>query len=54
MLAKLQAEDPSAPKVDMIFLDTLHHFPETLELVERMKAQYPEDVDVVKAINVLI
>ncbi|KAI9796692.1 MAG: hypothetical protein M1833_006032 [Piccolia ochrophora] len=26
--------------IDMIFLDTLHHFPETLALVERVKRRY--------------
>jgi phosphoadenosine phosphosulfate reductase len=27
--------------VDLVFLDTLHHFPETLDLVERVRAKYP-------------
>ena len=27
--------------VDLIFFDTLHHFPETLALVERVREQYP-------------
>ena len=27
--------------VDLIFLDTLHHFPETLALVERVRQRYP-------------
>ena len=27
--------------VDLIFLDTLHHFPETLALVERVRERYP-------------
>lgn len=27
--------------IDLIFLDTLHHFPETLDLVERVKEKYP-------------
>ena len=41
MLSKLQAETPSAPSVDAIFFDTLYHFQETLDLVERAKARYP-------------
>lgn len=27
--------------IDVIFLDTLHHFPETLALVDRIKQRYP-------------
>ena len=41
MLSKLQAETPSAPAIDAIFLDTLYHFQETLDLVEKAKARYP-------------
>ncbi|KIW04083.1 phosphoadenosine phosphosulfate reductase [Verruconis gallopava] len=39
MLSKL--DTPIKPNVDMIFLDTLYHFPETLSLVERIKERYP-------------
>jgi phosphoadenosine phosphosulfate reductase len=42
MLSKLTSEstmkDPS--KVDLIFLDTLYHFQETLDLVEQVKQRY--------------
>ncbi|KAH8812125.1 Phosphoadenosine phosphosulfate reductase family-domain-containing protein [Xylogone sp. PMI_703] len=41
MLSKLQTEMPSSPAVDAIFLDTLYHFQETLDLVEKTKARYP-------------
>jgi len=41
MLQKIQAETPSAPKVDQIFLDTLYHFQETLDLIDNIKAKYP-------------
>lgn len=41
MLSKLQAENPSAPSIDGIFLDTLYHFQETHDLVDRVKAKYP-------------
>jgi phosphoadenosine phosphosulfate reductase len=41
MLSKLQAETPEAPSTDAIFLDTLYHFQETLDLVEKTKARYP-------------
>ncbi|KAF3000017.1 hypothetical protein E8E14_004540 [Neopestalotiopsis sp. 37M] len=40
MLAKIQAEDPQGPAIDLVFLDTLYHFQETLDLVERVKAKY--------------
>lgn len=39
MLSKLEKED-SRP-VDIIFLDTLYHFEETLDLVERVRGRYP-------------
>ncbi|KAL3426932.1 Phosphoadenosine phosphosulfate reductase [Phlyctema vagabunda] len=41
MLSKLQTETPDAPSIDAIFLDTLYHFQETLELVETTKQRYP-------------
>jgi len=41
MLSKLQEETPSAPSIDAIFLDTVYHFNETLDLVEKAKARYP-------------
>ncbi|KAB8303014.1 hypothetical protein EYC80_006319 [Monilinia laxa] len=41
MLSKLQKETPELPGVDAIFLDTLYHFNETLELVEKTKKKYP-------------
>jgi len=41
MLSKLQIETPEAPTIDGIFLDTLYHFQETLDLVEKAKARYP-------------
>jgi len=39
MLSKLNIPRPQM--VDLIFLDTLHHFKETLDLVERVQRQYP-------------
>jgi len=39
MLSKL--DSPVKPKVDLVFLDTLYHFQETLTLVERVKERYP-------------
>ncbi|KAI1182389.1 phosphoadenosine phosphosulfate reductase [Nemania serpens] len=41
MLARLSASDPSLPAVEAIFLDTLHHFPETYALLSRVRARYP-------------
>ena len=39
MLAKMKIPRPQM--VDMIFLDTLHHFPETLELLDNIRDRYP-------------
>ncbi|KAK7513328.1 Phosphoadenosine phosphosulfate reductase family-domain-containing protein [Phyllosticta citricarpa] len=39
ILSKLP--NPTKMPVDLIFLDTLHHFPETLALVDRIRRRYP-------------
>ena len=39
MLSKMKIPRPQM--VDMIFLDTLHHFPETLSLVDTIQDRYP-------------
>jgi len=39
MMSKL--DYPVQRDVDLIFLDTLYHFSQTLDLVERVKAKYP-------------
>ena len=39
MLSKLRIPRPQV--VDLIFLDTLHHFSQTLALVDRVRSQYP-------------
>ncbi|KAA6408225.1 MAG: phosphoadenosine phosphosulfate reductase [Lasallia pustulata] len=39
MLSKLKIPRPQV--VDLVFLDTLHHFSETLSLVGRVRKQYP-------------
>ncbi|KAF7867365.1 hypothetical protein EAF04_005448 [Stromatinia cepivora] len=41
MLSRIQKETPELPSIDAIFLDTLYHFNETLELVEKTKKRYP-------------
>ncbi|KAJ1335747.1 phosphoadenosine phosphosulfate reductase [Microdochium nivale] len=41
MLAKIQAESPGAPSIGTIFLDTLYHFNETYDLIDRVKAKFP-------------
>ena len=41
MLSKIQTESPDSQPVDLIFLDTLYHFQETYDLVERVKQRYP-------------
>lgn len=35
-------------RVDCIFIDTLHHFPQTLDLVEKIKAKYYSDKHISK------
>ncbi|RYO91832.1 hypothetical protein DL764_008228 [Monosporascus ibericus] len=40
MLSKIETGSQQQT-LELIFLDTLHHFPETLELVDRVRAQYP-------------
>jgi phosphoadenosine phosphosulfate reductase len=40
ILSKLQTETPSSAPIDVIFLDTLYHFQETLNLVEKVKTRY--------------
>lgn len=41
MLSKIQQEQPDSPTVDLFFLDTLYHFKETYELIDRVKERYP-------------
>ncbi|KAL2210145.1 phosphoadenosine phosphosulfate reductase [Sarocladium strictum] len=41
MLSKIHAENPEAPTVDLIFLDTLYHFKETYDLIDRVRERYP-------------
>ncbi|MCJ1308327.1 hypothetical protein MMC25_001980 [Agyrium rufum] len=39
MLSKLKLPRPQM--VDVIFLDTLHHFPQTMDLLDRVQERYP-------------
>lgn len=40
------------PSIELIFIDTLYHFPQTLDLVERVKAKYPnQKVHTYKPVN---
>lgn len=48
MLSKIQTQSPDSAPVDLIFLDTLYHFNETYELVDRIKEQYNTRVHVFK------
>lgn len=48
MLSKIQAEEEaeegfsgSSSGIDLVFLDTLHHFDETYQLIDRVRARYP-------------
>ncbi len=40
MLSKIQEQSSDSQPTELIFLDTLYHFQETYELVERVKARY--------------
>ena len=42
MLSQIQRDWPQSPPIDLIFLDTLYHFDETYELVDRVRERYPE------------
>ncbi|KAL9068217.1 MAG: hypothetical protein Q9161_006350 [Pseudevernia consocians] len=39
MLSKMKIPRPQM--VDLLFFDTLHHFPETLSLIDRIRERYP-------------
>ena len=39
MLSKMKIPRPQM--VDLLFFDTLHHFPETLNLIDRIRRRYP-------------
>ncbi|KAL9099795.1 MAG: hypothetical protein Q9163_004755 [Psora crenata] len=39
MLSKMKIPRPCM--VDLLFFDTLHHFPETLQLIDRIRDRYP-------------
>ncbi|PHH65764.1 hypothetical protein CDD81_1491 [Ophiocordyceps australis] len=41
MLSKIQQENPNSKTVHLIFLDTLYHFSETYELIDRVRERYP-------------
>lgn len=39
--------------IELIFLDTLHHFPQTLDLVEKLQQRYPNNkINIFKPLNV--
>ncbi|PFH61240.1 hypothetical protein XA68_17874 [Ophiocordyceps unilateralis] len=42
MLSKIQRERGVSKPVDLIFLDTLYHFSETYDLVDRVRRRYPD------------
>ncbi|KAL2180788.1 Phosphoadenosine phosphosulfate reductase family-domain-containing protein [Thermothelomyces heterothallicus CBS 202.75] len=52
MLSKIDAESAVPQPTDLIFLDTLYHFKETYELVERVKERYNVKVHVFKPADV--
>ncbi|GAB1312178.1 3'-phosphoadenylsulfate reductase [Madurella fahalii] len=52
MLSKIDAESANPQPIDLIFLDTLYHFQETYELIERVKARYNVRVHVFKPADV--
>lgn len=52
MLSKLDAESGNQQPIELIFLDTLYHFQETYDLVERVKQKYNVRVHVFKPADV--
>ncbi|KAK3298240.1 uncharacterized protein B0H64DRAFT_69339 [Chaetomium fimeti] len=52
MLSKLDAESTNPQPIDLVFLDTLYHFQETYDLVERVKERYNVHVHVFKPADV--
>lgn len=40
MLARLGRKQPELPRVPLIFIDTLYHFQETLDLCDRVRRKY--------------
>lgn len=40
MILKLYGENDMKHPIDLIFIDTLHHFPQTYDLVEKVKQKY--------------
>jgi phosphoadenosine phosphosulfate reductase len=48
----LHREVKPIPPVPVVFLDTLHHFPETLALVRQAQAEYGLDLRIYKAFEV--
>jgi len=51
MVHKITAKRGKKHAIDLIFIDTLHHFPQTLDLVERVKDKYHCNVHVFKPQN---
>ena len=52
MLSKIQRENPRLQPTELIFLDTLYHFQETYDLVEKVKDKYKVRVHVFKPLQV--
>ncbi|KAL2259906.1 hypothetical protein VTK26DRAFT_6261 [Humicola hyalothermophila] len=52
MLSKIDAESTNPQPIDLIFLDTLYHFQETYDLVERVKSRYNVKIHVFKPADV--
>ncbi|CAK7897217.1 phosphoadenosine phosphosulfate reductase [[Candida] anglica] len=48
MISKLESPHP----IDLIFIDTLHHFPQTYDLVEKIKSQYSPSLHIYKPFDV--
>lgn len=50
MISKMFPDSSKHP-IDLIFLDTLHHFPQTYDLVESIKAKYNAELHIFKPID---
>ncbi|KAK6460484.1 Phosphoadenosine phosphosulfate reductase family-domain-containing protein [Scheffersomyces coipomensis] len=56
MISKLKPSSDSSDDnkhiIDLIFLDTLHHFPQTYELVDNIQKKYNPKIHIYKPLNV--
>ncbi|KAK6200905.1 Phosphoadenosine phosphosulfate reductase family-domain-containing protein [Scheffersomyces amazonensis] len=52
MISKLKSTEESNHIIDLIFIDTLHHFPQTYDLVKNIESKYHPKLHTFKPLNV--